>query len=125
MAEVDSRREKNEGGMAMPAPWKRIIPVGGVPGQIQAVQAKKHLTVFTRSPSAPGAGRLDVKTAFGECAGQTLGISNRIERMVKVQACMKGKRLKTGIYRKKSRARAGSPLFGRVYVTTPSGRSME
>lgn len=66
-----------------------------------------------------------MKTGFGECAHQTLGISSRTERMIKVQSCMKAKRLKTGVYRKKSRARAGSPLFGRVYVITPTGRSME
>jgi hypothetical protein len=100
----------------MPAPWKRISPALPQAGQIQAVQAKKHVTVFQRSPSAPGAGRPEVKAAFSRCAGQTLGIEDRSDRNVKVKQCMEAAGVKTGVYHRKSRARAGSPLFGKVYT---------
>ena len=100
----------------MPAPWKRISPALPQPGQIQAVQAKKHVTVFARSPSAPGAGRPEVKAAFSRCAGATIGIEDRMERNVKVKSCMEAAGVKTGVYHRKSRARAGSPLFGKVYT---------
>jgi len=103
----------------MPAPWKRVSPVMPPTGQIQAVQAKKHVTIFTRSPSAPGAGRPEVKAAFTECAQATLGIPNRNERIAKVQSCMLAKGLRTGVYRRKSRARPGSPLYGKVYTKGP------
>jgi len=86
------------------------------PGQIQAVQAKKHVTVFARSSSAPGAGRPEVKAGFTECAHQTLGLMNRSERNVKLKSCMEAKGLRTGVFHRKSRARIGSPLFGKVYT---------
>jgi len=101
----------------MPAPWKRISPQMPPAGQIQAVAAKKHVTIFTRSPSAPGAGSPAVKAAFTDCAAQTLGIEKRIDRNVKMQSCMQGRGLKTGVYRRKSRAKPGSPLHGKVYET--------
>jgi len=101
----------------MPAPWKRISPLLPPVGQIQAVLAKRHITVFTRSPSAPGAGRPEVKAGFTACAHATIGEPSRIERNIKVKSCMEAKGLKTGIIRKKSRAKPGSPLFGHVYVT--------
>lgn len=100
----------------MPAPWKRISPALPQAGQIQAVLAKKHVTVFQRSPSAPGAGSPAVKAAFTRCAGATIGIEDRSERNVKVKACMESAGVKTGVYHRKSRARAGSPLFGKVYT---------
>jgi len=100
----------------MPAPWKRLTAMPPPPGQIQAVQAKKHVTVFMRSPSAPGAGRPEVKAGFTECAHKTLGIESRPERNVKLKSCMEAKGLKTGVFHKKSRARPGSPLFGKVYT---------
>jgi len=103
----------------MPAPWKRLAVMPPPPGQIQAVQAKKHVTVFTRSPSAPGAGRPEVKAAFSRCAATTLGEPDRIERNVKMKSCMEGKGLKTGTFHKKSRARPGSPLYGHVYTYGP------
>ncbi len=109
----------------MPAPWKRLRQPPMETGQIQAVQAKKHVTVFTRKPSAPGAGRPEVKAGFTECAKTTLGIANRNERIAKVKSCMLGKGLKTGVVRRKSRAKPGSPLYGKVYVKSPSGTSME
>lgn len=101
----------------MPAPWKRVSPVMPPTGQIQAVLAKKHVTVFSRKPSAPGAGRPEVKAAFSSCAHETLGIASRLERIAKVASCMLGRGLRTGIYRRKSRAKPGSPLHGKVYET--------
>ena len=74
----------------MPAKWKRINPGNAPPvGQIQAVAAKKHLTVFTRSPSAPGAGSPEQKLKFSKCAAGTKGVSSRIERNTIMRACLK------------------------------------
>lgn len=98
----------------MPAPWKRISPSMPPVGQIQAVQAKKHVTIFSRSPSAPGAGRPEVKAAFSACAKETGGIADRLARNVKMKACVAGRGLKTGVYRKKSRSKY-APLAGTVY----------
>jgi len=100
----------------MPAPWKRVSPIMPPVGQIQAVAAKKHVTVFSRSPSAPGAGTPKIKAAFTACAAGTLGIEKRTDRNVKMKDCMEGKGLKTGVYHKKSRAKVGSPLHGKVYT---------
>lgn len=103
----------------MPAPWKRVSPVLPPVGQIQAVSAKKHLTVFSRKPSAPGAGRPEVKAAFTRCAHETIGMESRQDRNATLKTCMEGKGLRTGIYRRKSRAKPGSPLFGHVYESGP------
>ena len=105
----------------MPAKWRRVVPLGGALGQIQAVQAKKHLTVFGRSPRAPGAGRPEVKAGFTSCAKQTLGEPDRNKRIAKVQTCMKGLGLRTGVFHKKSRARPGSPLYGTVRTVGTAG----
>jgi hypothetical protein len=73
----------------MPAKWKRVNPGMAPPtGQIQAVAAKKHLTVFMRSPSAPGAGSPEQKMKFSRCAHETKGISSRIERNAKMRSCL-------------------------------------
>ncbi len=77
----------------MPSKWKRVMPQVTV-GQIQAVQAKKHLTVFTRSPSAPGAGSPEQKMKFSRCAASTKGLKSRIERNVAMSNCLGGKRAK-------------------------------
>ena len=98
----------------MPAPWKRISPSMPPLGQIQAVQAKKHVTIFARSPSAPGAGTPEIKAAFTACAKETGGIASRQDRNVKMKSCMTGRGLRTGIYRKKSRSKY-APLAGTVY----------
>lgn len=100
----------------MPAPWKRVSPLMPPPGQIQAVAAKMHVTVFSRSPSAPGAGSPAVKNAFTACAKQTIGDPSRTSRNAKVESCMKSAGVKTGQYHRKSRAKPGSPLFGKVYT---------
>lgn len=75
----------------MPAKWKRINP-GMLPpvGQIQAVAAKKHLTVFQRSPSAPGAGSPEQKMKFSRCARDTKGVSDRLERNTIMRNCLGG-----------------------------------
>jgi hypothetical protein len=57
-----------------------------------------------------------VKAAFTACAAETLGIEKRGERNVKLSSCMKAKGLRTGVFHKKSRARIGSPLFGKIYT---------
>ncbi|MEM2849040.1 MAG: hypothetical protein QXI36_02050 [Candidatus Bathyarchaeia archaeon] len=107
----------------MPAKWTRVSPAvlaattpikGGT--MIMATAAKKHLTVFVRNRRAPGAGRSDVKAAFTSAAHGTLGIPARAERNVKIQEAILRAGLKTGVYHKKSRARPGSPLYGKVYT---------
>jgi hypothetical protein len=79
----------------MPTNWRRIQP-GNAPaiGQIQAVAAKKHLTVFLRSPSAPGAGSPEQKAKFSRCAHSTKGTKDRMERNIKMAACLGGKTAK-------------------------------
>lgn len=76
----------------MAAKWKRINP-GSAPavGQIQAVAAGKHLTVFVRSPSAPGAGSPEQKMKFSKCAHSTKGIKDRVERNATMTSCLGGK----------------------------------
>jgi hypothetical protein len=107
----------------MPAKWTRVSPAvlaaatpikGGT--MIMATAAKKHLTVFVRSRRAKGAGRAEVKAAFTRAAHATLGTPSRVERNVKIQAAIKEAALKTGVYHRKSRARPGSPLYGKVYT---------
>jgi len=81
-----------------------------------ATAAKKHLTLFVRSRRAPGAGRPEVKAAFTAAAHKTLGMPSRAERIAVIAAAVKGAGLKTGKVHKKSRARPGSPLYGKVYT---------
>jgi len=76
----------------------------------------KHLTIFVRSRRAPGAGRVEVKSAFTAAAHKTLGIPARSERIAIVARGVKEAGLKTGVFHKKSRARPGSPLYGKVYT---------
>jgi len=80
---------------------------------IMAVAAKKHVTLFTRSRRAPGAGSPAVKAAFAAAAKKTLGIADRSERNAIVASAVRG--TGSGVYRKKSRAKIGSPLYGKVY----------
>lgn len=108
----------------MPAKWARVSPAvlavaTPMPGgtMIMAVAAKKHLTLFVRSRRAPGAGRADVKAAFASAAHGTLGIPSRTERNAKIAAAVKAAGLRTGVFRRKSRAKPGSPLYGKIYET--------
>lgn len=66
-----------------------------------------------RSRRAPGAGAPSVKAAFTAAAHKTLGIRERSERNVIVSGAVRG--TGPGVIRKKSRARPGSPLYGKVY----------
>jgi len=104
----------------MPAKWQRFNPIqlaiggkGKNATMLMAVAAKKHVTIFTRSRRAPGAGHPAVKAAFASAAKKTLGIASRAERNAIVSAAVKG--TGPGVYRKKSRAKVGSPLYGKVY----------
>lgn len=107
----------------MPAKWARVSPAiltaalplpGGT--MIMATAAKKHLTLFTRSRRAPGAGHPDVKEAFTTAARKTLGEAERTKRNATIAAAVTGKG--PGKIRRKSRARPGSPLYGKVYEVT-------
>jgi len=89
---------------------------------VMATAAKKHLTIFVRSRRAPGAGRAEVKAAFTAAARKTLGMAARSERTVIVKQAVQAAGLKTGVYHRKSRARPGSPLYGRVYTIGGGGR---
>jgi len=80
---------------------------------LMAVAAKKHVTLFSRSRRAPGAGHPQVKVAFTSAAKKTLGIADRSERNAVVSAAVTGKG--PGVIRKKSRAKPGSSLYGKVY----------
>lgn len=73
----------------------------------------KHVTIFQRSRRAPGAGHPMVKAAFSSAAKKTLGIADRSERNAIVSSAVKG--TGPGVIRKKSRAKPGSPLYGKVY----------
>ena len=80
-----------------------------------ATAAKKHLTLFVRSRYAPGAGHPITKAAFTAAAHKTLGIKDRAERNAIIAKAVEGKG--PGKYRRKSRAKPGSPLYGKVYET--------
>jgi len=104
----------------LPAKWARVTPavlaaVAPVPGgqMVMATAAKKHLTVFVRSRRAPGAGHPDVKAAFTTAAKKTLGMAARTDRNAVISKEVTGKG--PGKIRRKSRARPGSPLFGKIY----------
>lgn len=106
----------------MAAKWTRINPAGllllGQKGGIMlmATAAKKHVTIFPRKRTAPGAGRLAVKNAFREEAAKTRGEPDRARRNAMIQSGMLARGLKTGVYHRKSRAGPRSPLFGKVYT---------
>ena len=104
----------------MPAKWQRLNPIqlaiggkGKNATMLMAVAAKMHVTLFTRSRRAPGAGHPQVKAAFASAAKKTLGIASRMERNAIVSTAVTG--TGPGVIRKKSRAKPGSPLYGKVY----------
>ena len=109
----------------MPAAWKRISPEMPPAGQIQAVKAKKHVTIFARSPSAPGAGTPKIKAAFTDCAAQTRDEPNRQKRNLTMQSCMDSKGVGDGVNVRQSRGKYN--LKGKFYVngqlssTKPAG----
>jgi hypothetical protein len=114
------------GGRKMPAAWARLSPIvltAVSPKKwrrksghmIMATAAKKHLTIFYRKREAPGAGRPEVKAAFTEAAHKTLGIPERAKRIAIVREEMIKAAVGKGVYTRVSRARPGSPLYGKVY----------
>lgn len=110
----------------MPAQWYRVTPavltaLAPVPGghMLMATAAGKHLTIFTRSRRAPGAGHPITKSAFTTAAHKTLGIADRAERNAMISKAVSGKG--PGKYRYKSRAKPGSPLFGKVTEVVVKG----
>ena len=80
---------------------------------LMAVAAKKHVTLFSRSRRAPGAGHPQVKAAFAAAAKKTIGEADRTKRNAMVSAGVRGSG--PGVIRKKSRASTRSPLYGHVY----------
>ena len=79
-----------------------------------ATIAKKHMTIFTRSRRAPGAGHPDIKNAFKAAAHKTLGEPDRAKRNAIIGDAVRGKG--PGVRKVKSRAKPGSPLYGKVYT---------
>ncbi|MBA7696930.1 hypothetical protein ES703_105586 [subsurface metagenome] len=102
------------------AKWARVSPgllaaLTPMPGgtMVMATIAKKHLTIFTRRRRCrKPPGHPDVKAAFSEAAKKTLGEEDRAKRNAIVKAGVEGKGPGVRIY--KSRARIGSPLYGKV-----------
>ncbi|MEM0111356.1 MAG: hypothetical protein QXK90_01175 [Candidatus Parvarchaeota archaeon] len=115
----------------MPAAWVRVSPLvltAAAPMKwrrksghmLMVVAAKKHLTIFYRKREAPGAGRAEVKEKFAEIAHKTLGEPLRSKRNALIREEMIKAAIGTGVYRRMSRARPGSPLYKTVYeVTVP------
>ncbi|MCW1308311.1 MAG: hypothetical protein OH337_03825 [Candidatus Parvarchaeota archaeon] len=83
-----------------------------------ATAAKKHLTLFIRKRTAPNAGRKEVKDAFREIAHLTLGEPERSKRNTTIKIEMEKRGLRTNVYKRKSRARPGSDLYGFEYIIT-------
>ena len=80
--------------VSMPAKWSRIVlttvpmqtPRGGI--MFMAVSAGKHVTAFSRSRRAKGAGSQELKTAFTNAARLTVGTFNRQDRNDAVSRAM-------------------------------------
>jgi hypothetical protein len=95
----------------MPAKWTRINPIqllmpgkGKFAVMVMATGAKKHVTVFSRSRFAPGAGAPETKAAFTAAAHKTVGILSRPERNAIIKSGVSGHG--PGVIRKKSRSKA-------------------
>ena len=71
---------------------------------IMATAAKMHVTVYSRSRFAPGAGAPETKAAFTAAAHKTLGVESRAERNAVIKSGVTGHG--PGIRRKKSRSKA-------------------
>jgi len=103
------------------ATWARVNPgllsaLTPLPGgtMVMATAAKQHLTIFVRRrhcrkpPGSP-----QVKAAFATAASKTLSEPSRAKRNAIVSAGVRGSG--PGVIRKRSRARVGSALYGKVY----------
>jgi hypothetical protein len=100
--------------MKMPAAWQRINPIQlQIPGKgkfavmVMAVAAKKHVTIFSRKRTAPGAGHPDVKAAFTTAAHKTLGVDSRAERNSVIKSGVAGKGPGKRLVRSRSKAHPG------------------
>lgn len=103
------------------AKWARVSPgllsaLTPMPGgtMVMATLAKKHMTIFVRSRRAPGAGHPDIIKAFTDAAHKTLGDPDRASRNKDIGDAVRGKG--PGVRTVKSRAKPGSPLYGKVYT---------
>jgi len=101
----------------MPASWQRINPIQlQIPGKgkfavmVMATAAKKHVTVFSRSRMAPGAGAPETKAAFTTAAHKTIGIESRQERNDIIGKACDGKGPGKRIIRSRSKAHPGKIL---------------
>jgi hypothetical protein len=82
---------------------------------VMAVAAKKHVTIFSRSRRAPGAGAPETKAAFTSAAHGTVGVRSRAERNVVIANAVKGH----GPHQRSIRSRSKKD-YGKVYKTIPS-----
>jgi hypothetical protein len=94
------------------AKWMRINPAqlmmpgtGKMSVMVMATAAKKHVTIFRRSRSAPGAGSPDIKARFTQAAHATVGNPDRASRNASISAAMGGRRMSRSAPRSRSRAR--------------------
>jgi hypothetical protein len=101
---------------------ERVVPSVET-GMFLGVRAKKHLTVFKRKEHSTGAGSPAVKAKFKECALKTLGEPSRLQRNAEMQKCIKAADLKTGVFHRRSGARPGSPLHGKIWTISAAGTS--
>jgi hypothetical protein len=98
------------------AKWMRINPAqlmmpgtGKMSVMVMATAAKKHVTIFRRSRSAPGAGSPDIKARFTQAAHGTAGNPDRASRNAIISSAMGGKRVGRRVARSRSRAREMAP----------------
>jgi len=101
----------------MPASWQRINPIQlQIPGKgkfavmVMATAAKKHVTVFSRSRMAPGAGDPGVKAAFTSAAHKTLGVESRHERNEVIRSAVRGKGPGKRLIRSRSKVHPGKVI---------------
>ena len=77
---------------------------------VMATAAKKHVTVFSRSRMAPGAGAPETKAAFTTAAHKTLGIESRQERNQIVKSGVTGHGPGRRVLRSRSKAHPGKVI---------------
>ena len=91
------------------AKWMRINPAqlmmpgtGKMSVMVMATAAKKHVTIFRRSRSAPGAGSPDIKARFTQAAHATKGNPDRAVRNASISAAMGGRMRGQRVRRRRS-----------------------
>jgi len=96
------------------AKWMRINPAqlmmpgtGKMSGMVMATAAKKHVTIFRRSRSAPVAGSQDIKARFTQAAHATKGNPDRSVRNASISAAMGGRM--RGVRTRRQRTREVQP----------------